>query len=525
MITVSILGLGVRGANVYAKYIYEQRKDCRITSVCDIDEEKTAYFAKELQLDENMAFSDVDAFWAEKRSDALVIATPDNTHIKYAVRALELGYHLFLETPVSDDPSALKELSSLAEKLGRIVMLANVLRYSTPINKIKELIDGNRIGQFISVDYTENVGFWHMAHSYVRGNWRKVENSTPMILTKCCHDFDILLYLIGAPCKSVASIGSLAHFKKENAPVGASDRCVTCACEADCPYSAKKIYIDLWKADYARLTGSAWPMNALVEEKLLSEETLLEAIEKGPYGKCVYACDNDVVDNQTVIMHFENGVNAALKMEAFVKHGGRTIRVFGSKGEIDYSAENHIIQLKPFFGQDESWNCDEIADINRQPPGKNRDQKIVDDFIEQLTNTDGRHANQDFVESHFIALAAEESRLGDGRVIDIFKFRNSDGVIKLLLEWVDAHYLDDDITMRSVAKRLGYSVGYCSEIFRSATKMNFRDYINVKRLKRANELFVDKTLNLTTLEILYQCGFKCSSTYYRVKKRLENKKI
>lgn len=522
MLKISILGLGVRGANAYGRYIHEERKDCRIVAICDVDKEKLDYFSKVFEVDASNVFSDAETFFAQKRSDVLIVATPDNTHLRFARWALELGYHLFLETPVSDDPSALKELSSLAGETGKVVMLANVLRYSVAINKIKELIDAGKLGQVVSIDYTENVGFWHMAHSYVRGNWRRVEDSTPMILTKCCHDFDILLYFIGARCKSVSSIGSLAHFKKENAPKGATDRCVTCKCEADCPYSAKKIYLDLWKADYVRLAGSSWPMNALVEEKFINEDTLTEAIKKGPYGKCVYACDNDVVDNQTVIMHFENGVNATLKMEAFVKHGGRTIRIFGSKGELVYHAESHSIVLKRFFGEDEKWDCREIEEV-RNPLSKKPDQKMLDDFFDCISSAEDRHVNHDFMESHFIALAAEESRLGEGQAIDIFKFRNSDGIIKQILEWIDEHYTDDSITMKTVARQMGYSVGHCSQIFRMATNMNFRDYINLKRLKKAKELLSDKTLDLTTFDILYACGFKCPSTYYRVKKRMEGR--
>lgn len=523
MLTISILGLGVRGANAYGKYIHQARKDCRIVAICDVDKEKLDYFSNVFEVDASNVFSDAEVFFEQKRSDVLIIATPDNTHLRFARWALELGYHLFLETPVSDDPSALKELSYLADETGKVVMLANVLRYSASIKKLKELIDEEKIGQLVSIDYTENVGFWHMAHSYVRGNWRRVEDSTPMILTKCCHDFDILLYLIGARCKLVSSIGSLAHFKKENAPKGAGERCVTCKCEADCPYSAKKIYPGLWDEDYVRLTGSSWPMNALVEEKFISKETLTEAIENGPYGKCVYACDNDVVDNQTVIMSFENGVNATLKMEAFVKHGGRTIRVFGSKGEVVYDAVSHSIVLKRFFGEDEEWDCREIEGVRSDLLSKEPDQKMLDDFFDCISSGKDRHVNHDFMESHFIALAAEESRLGDGRAIDIFKFRNSDGIIKQILEWIDAHYLDDSITMKTVAKRMGYSVGYCSQIFRMTTNMCFRDYINLKRLKKAKELFSDKTLDLSTYDVLYQCGFKCPSTYYRVKKRMEDK--
>lgn len=522
MLEIAILGLGVRGANAYGKYIHEQRKDCRIVAICDAEKEKADYYAKVLQVDESNVFYSAEEFFARKRGDMCIIATPDNTHLRFARWALELGYHLFLETPVSDDPSALKELSYLAKEKRKVVMLASVLRYTAGFDKLKALIDGGDIGQLVSIDYTENVGFWHMAHSFVRGNWRNTEVSPPMILTKCCHDFDILLYLVGARCSSVSSIGGLAHFKKENAPEGAGKRCVECSCEKDCPYSAKKIYLNLWQDDYVRLTGSSWPMNALVEEEFINEETLMEAIQTGPYGKCVYDCDNDAVDNQTVIMSFENGVTATLKMEAFVKHGGRVIRLFGSKGETVYDAVNGIVTLKRFFGEDKTWRLNDEKS-RKGLAKKTPDQKMLDDFFERVAAEDEKYVNHDFMESHFIALAAEESRIGGGQVIDILKFRNSDGIIKQILEYIDVHYTDDSITMSEVAKNVGYCVGYCSQIFRLATNMRFRDYINLKRIQRAKELFSDKTINLSTYDILTRCGFSCSSTYYRVKRRLESK--
>lgn len=518
MISISIIGVGVRGGDVYGKYIYQRRKDCTINALCDISKNKLKKYGDLFEVKEENRFLEEKKFFEKRRSDALIISTPDKKHIGIAMKAMELGYHILLETPVSDDFHDLTKLSLFARKTGKMIMLANILRYSTAIRKLKEIIGSGKIGSLVSIDYTENVGFWHAAHSYVRGNWRKAETSTPMIMAKCCHDFDILLYLTASNCKAVSSFGSLAHFKKENAPNDASDRCVSCVYIETCPYSAKKIYIDLWEDESYRRRNLEWPMNALTSERPITTKVLYKAIETGDYGRCVYKCDNDVVDNQRVIMEFENGVSAVLKMESFVKYGGRTIRVFGSKGEVEYDERENLIREKLFFGEDNVWKGDEIVKGNQE---NKLDSVLLDDFLKAVASFDKEGYNiGDFTENHFMALAAEESRRNGGKVIDIFKFRNGDGLIKNILEYIEANYLED-ITIKSVSKKMGYSVGYCSKLLRDAVGENFRDYLNRKRLKKAEELSLDKTLNLTKLEILYQSGFKSPSTFYRASTKLK----
>lgn len=225
----------------------------------------------------------------------LIISTLDKDHVWQAKKALDLGYHILLEKPISSDRKECLDLLEHSKKHNRIIMVCHVLRYLETFIKLKELLDSKIIGDLVFIDHTENVAFWHIAHSYVRGNWRKKEDTAPIILAKCCHDLDMLQYFVSAKFKSISSFGSLFHFNAKNKPEGAADRCTECKYMKSCTYSAVLLYIDRWKEQGSR--SDLFPYYILSDEKVLTEEILYKAIEKGPYGRCVYACDNDVADN------------------------------------------------------------------------------------------------------------------------------------------------------------------------------------------------------------------------------------
>ena len=516
ILTVSIIGVGLSGGENYGRYFYECKDKFRITDLCDVNETKLKKYGEAFGISEEHRFSTEESFFAEKRSDLLVIATMEKTHIRIARKAISMGYEVMLEQPVSDEPDELRTLVAEVRRHNRKLMVCHILRYSAMICKIRELLSQGAVGRIISMDATENVVFWHDAHSYVRGSWRKRETSTSMIMTKCCHDLDLLQYFAGSKCKSVASMGSLAYFRPEFRPEGAADRCTDCKYADTCTYSAKRIYLDSWKKNSC--PPSSIPQILITDTLPLNEEALVKAIETGNYGRCVFACDNDVVDNQTVIMQFENGVTATLKMEAFVKYGGRALHVFGTEGDLELNEANNYIALHKYLGEDVVWQISELEAQNEQMLSVKR---MIDAFYNVLigasdeieTSIDGA------VESHYMAIAAEESRLGGGKLIEIEKYRNGKTLIKDIFRYIHEHYLEP-ITLTVVASAVGYSVNHCAKVLRTATGMSFRDYVNLLRLKKAEEMLADKTLDMTVLEILYSCGFNNSATYYRAKRKL-----
>ena len=242
-----------------------------------------------------------------------------------------------------------------------------------------------------------------------------------MIMAKCCHDLDLLQDFAGSRCRSVASMGSLAYFKPEFKPAGSTDRCVTCPLVDSCVYSAKKIYIDMWKD--MGCPANQFPFALISDTYPTTEDALLKSITEGPYGRCVFACDNDVVDNQTVIMQFENGVTATLKMEAFVKDGGRDIRFFGTEGELLLSEAQNTITLRKYFGENQVWKITDLTDDLEGHGGG--DHRMIDELYDIMTGKKPEVATSidESIESHYMALAAEESRLAGGKLVQIEKYR------------------------------------------------------------------------------------------------------
>lgn len=425
IITVSIIGVGARGAEAYGRYIHDLKDQYKIVSLCDVNEYRLEKYGKAFDVSQTERFTDEEEFFQKKRSDVLLIATMDQMHVRQAMKALDLGYDLVLEKPISEDPNELRMLTAKAQEKGAMVMVCHVLRYSSMIKKLKSLLDEGAIGRLISIDQTENVGFWHQAHSFVRGNWRNSNETTPMIMQKCCHDLDLIQYFIGSRCKSVSSMGSLAYFKAENAPEGATARCLDCKHKDECKFSAKKIYWDGWLANGKK---DEFPYTFITDVLPLTEEAIVTSLRESKYGRCVFACDNNVVDNQTTIMQFENGVTATLKMEGFTDRGGRDFRFFGTEGEIELCEEENRLVLRRFFEEPKVWKISELVDdLGGQGTGAHggSDHRMFD-YLYKIYFTDKLNASSSIecsAESHYMALAAEKSRLNGGQLIDLTEYR------------------------------------------------------------------------------------------------------
>jgi predicted dehydrogenase len=337
-------------------------------------------------------------------ADGVLICTQDRLHFAPTMAALAAGYHVMLEKPMSPDPRECLEIAAAAEQRERILLVCHVLRYTSFFATIRRLLDEGRIGRLISIQHNENVAFWHYAHSFVRGNWRNSRESSPMILAKSCHDMDILLWLAGADCVSLSSFGSLTHFAPEHAPAGAPERCLDgCPVAESCPYHAPTFY----------LTGrDGWPASVVSDDT--SPEAILEALRTGPYGRCVYRCDNDVVDHQVVALEFANQVTATFTMCAFTDDVSRTIKLMGTDGEIRgvLAETRNEIEVLHFPSRTR-----ELLDLQPEdgPQGHGGgDAGVMRAFADLVRADDWRNVPTSAavsVQSHLMAAAAETSRL------------------------------------------------------------------------------------------------------------------
>ena len=416
--TVSILGTGSRGAESYGRIMMSHSDMYKIVSICDISKEKVDKYQKLFNLDEKNCFTDEYEFFKERRSDCLVLATMDEDHVRQCIKAFELGYDVLLEKPISAKIDELYSLLEAQKKYNCKAMVCHVLRYAPIFVKVKELLDQKVCGDIVMIDSIEQVCFWHQAHSFVRGNWRNSDETSPMILQKCCHDFDLLQYYANSKCETISSIGSLNYFKEENQPDGAADRCTLCKYKDTCTYSAYRFYIGEWKNIGSPANG--WPYNVITNEVPLTEEKLYKAIETGPYGRCVFKCDNNVVDNEIVMMRFENGINANLRMTAFTPVGGRIMKFYCTNGEIELLDAEEKIKVTKFYEDPEIIDMKAINESGHNHGGG--DAGIIQSFYDMLSGKSAIETSlSKSVESHLMALMAEKSRLENGKLIEVHK--------------------------------------------------------------------------------------------------------
>lgn len=407
-ITVALSGAGIRGMEAYAPYALKHPEEMKFVAVAEPDPERLEKFKKLYSINDEMCFKSWEELLAKpKLADAMFICTQDKMHFAPSMAAMEKGYHILLEKPMATDPAECIKMSELAGKLGRVFMVCHVLRYTPFFIKLKSLLQEGVIGRLISIQHNENVGYWHQAHSFVRGQYRDSAASSPMILAKSCHDMDIMLWLAGKDCVRLSSFGSLTHFRSENAPEGAPQRCLDgCPHSTACYYYAPSLYLT---------ENTDWPTNAISNSMAMKDR--VQALKTGPYGKCVYRCDNNVVDHQVVSIEFEDGITAAFTMCAFTRDVSRTLKLMGTEGEIRGAMEKNEIEIIPFNGNEKK-----VISLKEQKSGHGGgDEAIVREFINlvQSESEDNlrRISATESTQGTLMAFAAEEARVTNSVVM------------------------------------------------------------------------------------------------------------
>lgn len=411
-ITAILLGAGNRGEKSYASYALNYPNELKFIGVAEPRKDRRDAFAKAHEIQEENAVSSWEQLLNRPRmADCVLICTQDQMHYEPLKMAVKKGYHILCEKPITPVKEELLDIYRIAGEYNRTISICHVLRYSPFFIELKKLLTSGAIGELVDIQHMESVGYWHMAHSFVRGNWRNQSLSSPMILQKCCHDFDILLWLVGSPCTSVSSFGRLSHFTEEHAPDGSTQYCMDgCEAREHCPFFAPCFYLE-----HPRAISDGFAQTVSLD---ISRSAILSALKNGPYGRCVYHCDNDVVDHQIVNMQFENGVTASLTMCAFTEKCERVINLMGTRGQIKGNMEENRIEWTDFTTGHTS-----VIQLHVPAGGHSgSDVTMMRQFV-RLVNSSGKEENRsaatEAVESHFIALAAEESRLAGGAVITL----------------------------------------------------------------------------------------------------------
>lgn len=407
-IKLIVIGCGSRGTG-YSKFAEEYPERAKIVAVADPRDFYRNRIGDTHKIPENMRFrSWEDVAKLPKFADAVLICTQDSLHEAPAIAFANLKYDMLLEKPIAPTEDACRRIVDAVKKNGVMFAVCHVLRYTDYTRCLLKILADGKIGRLISIQHLEPVGYWHQAHSFVRGNWRNEALSSCMLLQKSCHDLDWIRYVVNAHCSKIQSFGSLQHFRKADQPKGAADRCTECPAEIEqkCPYSALKIYMrDRMDKGY-----SGWPVCVL--DGNTTKENIMTALKTGPYGRCVFACDNDVVDNQVINMAFDNGVTASMTMTAFTPHKGRLTRLFGTEGFIESDSNTYQV----FHFLDDSTEVIESGKINDGGILSGHgggDGGLMEAFISALEKHDPScilSGPDVSLESHLMVFAAERSR-------------------------------------------------------------------------------------------------------------------
>jgi predicted dehydrogenase len=464
-VTAVLLGAGGRGFHVYGNYALKNKNSIKFVAVAEPIKSRRVNFAKLHNIPSNRCFESWRELFSEKKlADIAFVCTQDQMHTEPTLLALDKGYHVLLEKPMAHRLTECVKIVQKVEETGRILGVSHVLRYTDFFSTVFNIIKKKLLGDIINISHRENVSWYHMAHSYVRGSYANVEKSSPMILAKACHDLDLLYWMVGSLPKKISSFGNLTYFKSENAPQGAPEYCLNnCPVKNTCNYYAPRTYIDIipiiqimqkGKNSFYKFIGNLrknhiklltflakiippfkrlrywndWPVYYIYtgQEEDYSDEAKIEILKTSQYGRCVFRCNNDVVDHQVVNIEFENGVTANFTMHGFSEREGRTLRIDGTEatliGEF-HDSNKKLILYNHFSGEKKIILKQKLSRSTSQHGGG--DPKLVDAFLESLKNP---NINQpltnarECLESHLMAFAANESRI-KGKMIDMDEFR------------------------------------------------------------------------------------------------------
>ncbi len=427
-----IVGAGHR-AMTYASYAEHHPEQLRIVGVADLVEDRRRMVQKRFDLPDKHLFATAEELAAAGRiGDVVINGTMDHQHVPTAVPLLEAGYHMLLEKPFATSEEQMWELVDVARANERHVSICHVLRYAPFYAAIRQKIEEGILGDLINIQAVEHVSYHHMGVGFVRGKWSQESYcQSTMLMAKSCHDLDLIAWMhSGVPVARVSSFGGNFQFRPERAPEGAGTRClVDCPIEADCLYSAKKHYID----HPDRWSFYVWDTLEHMDPPPTIQDKIASLKADNPYGRCVWKCDNDVVDHQSVIAEFADGCTATLNMIGGSSKPTRSIHLVGTKGEIQGVLEESTFTIRhidPRRGHEFSEQIVDLrvgGDMTGAFGGHGGgDLRLVEDFLKVVRGEAPSLSTtsiEDSVTGHLMGFCADRSRR-EGRIIDVNSVRS-----------------------------------------------------------------------------------------------------
>ena len=413
-IKIAVVGYGNRG-QVYADYSLDEPQEVEVVAVVDCNGYKLEIAKERYGLTDKQVFLAYKEFVASGLDvDVVINATMDQVHYETAIEILESNHDMLIEKPIVANREELVKIQKLAKEKGRNVFVCHVLRYSPFYKKIKDFLQTGILGKIVSMEMNEHVWIPHYLTSYVRGKWSKEsECGSPILLAKCCHDMDLVVWLNGAKPKSVFSFGHRKLFVESNKPEGATENCFDCPHKEICKYSAVDLY---YKND--TMPFLVWDSLDKPYDQITLEEKE-NFLRKNDYGKCAYLCGGDIMDRQNVLVDFVDGSVASFTLSCGTVRPARYIHLRGTDGEIEGKLEEDKFIYRVYNKGTVSFK-EEVVDVscaivnNAKYGGHSGgDYGIMHDIVRCLNGTEVSSSItllDDSVQSHFIVFGAEESR-------------------------------------------------------------------------------------------------------------------
>jgi predicted dehydrogenase len=410
-----LIGAGLRGRDTYSRYAARHPERLQIVGLAEPNRQRREEVAARHALPAHAVHASWDALLVAARSaEAAIIATSDALHVEPALAALAGGYHVLLEKPIALDAPDCVRVVRAAERAGRVLQICHPMRFIAFYEKLAELVASGAIGRLVHLDLREHIAAWHMVHSYVRGKFRSTREAAPILLAKSCHDLDLLAWLVGERPARVASSGGLSHYCASGAPAAVPARCTDgCPIQAECPHDAVRFY-----AGPDERLARHWPWSDVSLDP--AREARLQALHTGRYGRCIYRCDNDVLDHQSVSVEFASGVTASFGLHGFANEERRTVRISGTRGEIRGVLHDGVLEVS---------RVGSLATERHTTTGSpldhfGGDDRLLDHFTEVMASGDFarlRSGGESALEGHLLGFAAERAREG-ASVVDCAAF-------------------------------------------------------------------------------------------------------
>lgn len=429
-ITAIIVGAGHRSF-VYSELAKTNPEMLKIVGVADPNPIRRKKAMDYFGFKEDMCFENAEELAKKgKLADTVINGTMDEQHLETAVPLLDAGYDMLLEKPFAPNEEEMRQIVNCAKKNNSKVMICHVLRYTPFYYAIKERIVNGEIGDIINIQTTEHVSYHHLSTSYIRGKWANSDKChTSMLLAKCCHDLDIIMWMMSeTKPKQISSFGGKFQFKPENAPKEAGTICMKdCPLVDTCVYSTKRLYID----HPDRWAFYVW--DALEGKKDVTIEDKIALMKSdSPYARCIYKCDNNVVDHQSVLINFESGATGTHNMVGGSAEPRREIHIIGTKGEIFGNFEESKFTVLKIDPSPDAHNeeCD-VEEVDLRVTGDmvgaygghgGGDERLAADFVKFIRGEKPSLACTsifDSVAGHLSVYLADKSRENGGMPMDV----------------------------------------------------------------------------------------------------------